>query len=48
MASAKAKGFLDRGYRVEQEQAIVMAVRSWLDEDAHGTFAVASMSARKY
>jgi hypothetical protein len=37
-AGALAGVCLDRGYRVEQEQAIVTAVQSWLDGDARGTF----------
>jgi hypothetical protein len=38
-AEALAGACLERGYRVEQEQAIVSAVRSWLGGDARGTFA---------
>lgn len=37
-----ARACLDRGYRVEQEQAIVTAVRSWLERNTCGTFALAS------
>lgn len=45
-AGALAGACLDRGYRVEQEQAIVLAVRSWLDGDTRGTLGPAVSSAR--
>jgi hypothetical protein len=43
-AGALACVCLDRGYRVEQEQAIVTAVQSWLDGDTRGTFEPLSSS----
>jgi hypothetical protein len=35
---ARAAACLERGYRVEQEEAIVTAVRAWLDGEVRGTF----------